>query len=309
MTNYLLESNDYLSIQNKIEELIKDNNLSDSIINTYDLEETTLDKALEDLDTYSFLSPNKVIIIKNIDSLKQEENKDYIKHLLKYLDNPNPDNLLIITANKLNNTYNLKKKKKKKCEYLSINTNSKDYIKLNLKGYKIDYNTINYLDEYCLSDITKLNNECLKLKNYKVDDKTITREDIDEIVVRKLGDSTKLAFDFVRTLALKDKKESLLKYYELLDYNIEPIGLVGMIGSQIRIIYQVKLLEKLSDKEIAEKLEENDFRIKRTRELTRFYSEKELLRLMQEISDLDFKMKSTYANPNDLIEMFILNYK
>lgn len=308
MTNYLIESPDFLSQQEEITKIITDNNFTESIVNTYDLEETSLENALEDLDTYSFLSSKKTIIIKNIEALKIEENKESINHLLKYIDNSTPDNLLIITANKLNNTYKLTKELKNKCQYINININPKTYIKNNLKDYKIDQNTINYLDEYCLSDITKINNECLKLKNYKIEDKIITKKDIDEVVVKKLGDSKNLTFDFVRSLSLKDKKESLTKYHELLDYNIEPLSLIGLIASQIRILYQVKLLEKFTDKEIADKLEEkSDYRIKKTRELTRFYSKEELLRLMQELSNLDLKIKTTDIDPNSLIELFILN--
>ena len=71
--NYLLESTDFLSIQNEIADIIKKTSFQDSAISIYDLEETLLEKALEDLDTYSFLTEKKVIIIKNIESIDQEE--------------------------------------------------------------------------------------------------------------------------------------------------------------------------------------------------------------------------------------------
>ena len=98
--NYLLESTDYLSIQNEIAEIIKKTSFQDSAISIYDLEETLLEKALEDLDTYSFLTSKKIIIIKNIETINQEEFEKDIKHLYQYLDNPNPDHLLIITSRK-----------------------------------------------------------------------------------------------------------------------------------------------------------------------------------------------------------------
>ena len=43
--------------------------------------------------------------------------------------------------------------------------NTKSFIKGQLKGYDISQDTINLLDEYCLEDITKIYNECEKLKN------------------------------------------------------------------------------------------------------------------------------------------------
>ena len=92
--------------------------------------------------------------------------------------------------------------------------------------------------------MTKIYNECEKLKNYKMEDKTITKEDITELVMKKLGDSKDLVFSFTRSLAERDRKASLKKYKELLTYNIEPLSFIGLLARQIRIIYQVKILEK-----------------------------------------------------------------
>ena len=75
MYNYLLESEDYISLQQKIDELIKNNDFSNATISTYDMDDSSLENALEDLDTYSFFSDKKVIIIKKIEVLDQEESK------------------------------------------------------------------------------------------------------------------------------------------------------------------------------------------------------------------------------------------
>ena len=90
------------------------------------------------------------------------------------------------------------------------------------------------------------------------------------------------------------------------------LSIIGLIASQIRIIYQVKVLEKqrLSNDEIASMLgEKNSYRIKKTKELTRYYSESELLELMNTLADMDYKLKTTDSDPNNLIELFILNLK
>ena len=226
MDSYLIESIDSLSLKKERDNLIKENDFLDAEISTYDLEEVEIENALEDLDTYGFLSSKKVIVIQNIESIKYDDYKKDIDHLFKYIDNPNPDNLLIIEARKLNNTLKITKELKKKCKYILVEFNSKDYIKTTLKDYKIDNLTINLLDEYCQSDITKIDGECSKLMNYKCDDKTITREDIEEMVVKKLGDERDLTFAFSRSLAERDIKNSLLKYHELLNYNIEPLKVV-----------------------------------------------------------------------------------
>ena len=309
MNNYLLESNDYLALQSEIAEIVKKTNFQDSAISIYDLEETLLEKALEDLDTYSFLTSKKIIIIKNIETIKQEDFEKDLKHLYQYLENPNPDNLLIITSKKLNNVLKMTKELKKKCEFIQVSMNADVFAKKELKDYKLEPGVLNLLLNYCKDDITKLKNECIKLKTYKFDEKEITKKDVEEMCIEKLGDSQELTFAFSRSLAEKNKKEALLKYKELLNYNIEPYNIVGLLATQIRIIYQVKCLEEkgMSNTEIANTLEKKPFYIQKTSELTRYFTLKELLELIIKLEGIDIQIKTTDIDPNSLIELFILN--
>ena len=135
--NYLLETEDTTLLEKKIEELINKNSFSNAYKSVYDLEEVSLDNALEDLDTYSFLSDKKVIIIKNCFS---DNNENRLNHLLKYIDNYNKDNLLILTTRKIDNRLNIIKslKKNDNIEIISIEVDPFKYVKDLLKGYKID---------------------------------------------------------------------------------------------------------------------------------------------------------------------------
>ena len=309
MNNYLLENTDPIVIKNETKKLIKKNNFEGSQVSIYDIEEVPLEKALEDLDTYGFLSSKKVVIIKNIDILKYDDNKKDLDHLFKYLENSSSDNLLIIEVKKLDNKTKLSKELKKKCNYIESSLNTKSFIKGQLKGYDISQDTINLLDEYCLEEITKIYNEYEKLKEYRIDEKKITSQDVRELVVRKQGDTKETTFQFSRALAEKNKKEALNLFNSLLEKNNDSIAIVGLLASQLRIIYQVKILEErnMSDREIASTLGEKEFRIKKTRELTRLYSRDELNKLIITLSDIDLKMKTTDIDPKHLIQMFIIN--
>ena len=100
--NYLLESTDSLCIKEKIQELAKKQKLQNNEISYYDLEEQELSEVLEDLDTYGLFSNKKIIVVYNVDNINIDT-KEY-KHLINYLKNPSPDNLLILVSKKLNNT-------------------------------------------------------------------------------------------------------------------------------------------------------------------------------------------------------------
>lgn len=308
--NYLLEADSYFEIEKEINRIKDIKGFNDATISNYDLVDTELDVVLEDLDTYSFLSSKKIIILTGMDNLNSDNDKKELDHLYKYLDNPNPDNLLFIWSLKFNNTLKITKELKKRMEFIEVKFDPLKYTKEKFKGYKINNNIIEYLVDKCLNDISKIDNEVEKLKNYKFDEKEILKIDVDELVMDKLGDATDLTFQFTRSLAEKDKKAAINKYFELLNYNIEPLSIIGLLASQIRIIYQVKVLEKsrLSAEDIASTLgEKNSYRVKKTKELTRYYTEEELLKLMQDLADIDLKIKTTDSDPNNLLELFILN--
>lgn len=307
--NYLIENADFAVVQLTIEKILKENNFLDATINYYDMQEVTLDKALEDLDTYGLLTNKKVIVITNFLEVELTDTIN-LERLVKYVKSEVFENILIIVTNKFvvkDNKY-LKELKK---NLVAINTelDSVSYIKDELKGYKLETGVINMINEACLGDITKIQSECSKLKTYKYMDKAINKSDVLDLVVKKMGDPTDLTFSFVRALALKDKREALTLYQNILDYNVEPLSLIGLLASQFRIMYQVMVLERKNTRtsDIAKILNAKEYRITKTKELTKYYTEQEILNLIIKLSDIDLKIKTTNSDPNLLLQLFILN--
>lgn len=307
MNNYLIEGNDYISVNNKISEIIKKNDFSNASISKYDLSEGLLDDALEDLNTYGLFSDKKIVIINNFDKMDPLLNN--IEELLKYVENSSSLNLLFVVSDKYDDRKKIIKDLKKKMEFIKISTDPVEFTKSCLEGYKIENGVINLLVNNTLGDVTRLYNECNKLKTYKINDKYISKDDVEELSFKKLGDSTEITFQFSRALAEKDKKSALILYQELLNYKIEPLSIIGLLASQFRIMYQVKSLEEknMRNDEIASILKEKPYRITKTRELTRYYSKKEILDLMIKLEDIDLKIKTTSVDANTLVLLFILN--
>jgi len=307
MNNYLIEGSDYISVNNKISEIIKKNGFSDASISKYDLSEGLLDDALEDLNTYGLFSDKKIVIINNFDKMDPLFNKP--EELLKYVENSSSLNLLFVVSDKYDDRKKIIKDLKKKMKFIKISTDPVVFTKSCLEGYKVENGVINLLVNNTLGDVTRLYNECNKLKTYKINDKYISKDDVEELSFKRLGDSTETTFQFSRALAEKDKKSALKLYQELLNYKIEPLSIIGLLASQFRIMYQVKSLEEknMRNDEIASSLKEKPYRITKTRELTRYYSKKEILDLMIKLEDIDLKIKTTSVDANTLVQLFILN--
>ena len=305
--NYLIEGSDYISINNKISEIIKKNNFSDASISKYDLSEDLLEEVIEDLNTYGLFSDKKIVIINNFDKMDPDINR--VEELLKYVENSSSLNLLFVVSDKYDDRKKIIKDLKKKMEFIKVSSDPVEFTKNCLKGYKVEDGVITLLVNNTLGDISRLYNECNKLKIYKINDKYISKEDVLELAVKKLGDSTDITFQFSRSLAEKDKKKALSLYQELLDYQIEALSIIGLLASQFRIMFQVKVLEEknMRNDEIAKTLNEKSYRITKTRELTRYYSKRELLDLMIKLEDIDLKINTTSVDANTLVQLFILN--
>ena len=308
--NYLLESEDSLSLEKKINNIIKQTGFDEAYKSIYDLEEVDIDLALEDIDTYGFLSSKKIIIIRNISSISVEDNKEKLNHLLQYFSNPNMDNLVFIVDKKLDDRKKFTKDLKKVLEYVKVSFNSLDYIKQELSSYNLESGVVSLINEYCLDDITKIYNECNKLKAYKCDSMEITKDDVVSLCIKKGSDITNLSFEFIKAIARRDKKSAFSLYQELIDGGVDSISMVGLLASQLRIMYQVKVLsnKRMSDKEMADTLgEKSSYRITKTKELINYYSERELLSLIKNLANIDLSIKTNSVDPNFLIELLIIN--
>ena len=309
MNNYLIKSNAISLIDKKIEELIKEKGFDSSSVTTYDLEEDSITSLIEDADTISFLTPNKVIIGKNLSNNNLDEKN--LKTLSKYLDNPNSDVLLILVTTNIDARKKIVKEVINKLSLVNISTDTKTLVKDILKGYDVEYRVINLLEEYYSEDLERLISETKKLALAFINNKKITYKDALELLVKPLNKQDSLAFDLVREIALKDKKKAVNIYNELLSYNIESYALFGLLESQYRLLYQVKVLNKrnISYNDMASILEVHPFRVKKTLELVRYYTLKEIRKLLKNLSDIDFKIKSGVYENNIVIDLLILNIK
>ena len=304
MNNYLIVYDDIYLLNSKIDEITSKDfkNITKSI---YDLDEKDLDDALLDLDTYSFLSDKKIVIIKNIENLNDDKKTT---HLINYLNSPNNDNLLILTTTKFNGTKKINKTLKDKTNFIKLESDPITVIKNLLKDYKLEPGVINKISIYSNNNLDIIKTECDKLINYK-EDKNITVDDVEKLVVKHLGDSSNIIFDLVKYISSSDKKRALEQYKLLQEYNIDDIGLIGLIESQLRLLEQVSIYKKegLYKDEIASKLNIHPYRIQKTMELLNSTNITSINNLIKNLSEIDYKVKAGLIDSKDCILMYIIN--
>ncbi len=305
--SYLLECENSFSIKQKKEEIIKKEGFVNSDINEYDLEESLLENILESLDTYSFLTEKKIIIIKNIELLNSNDKK--IEHFFKYLKNPDKNKLLIMLATTLDSRKKITKDLKTNTKYIKIDSDANEIIKNELRDYQISNEAIRLILEYTNNQIDAIKTECDKLKQYKYDNKKIDLDDILKVCFKHQNDTTNLSYDLTKYISSKNKKEAIITYKKLHEYNIDDISIIGLLESQLRLLCQTSaLLDKSKNKkEIANILNIHPYRIEKTIELLYQISFIEIKKLLREIGEIDYKVKSGIYETKNSLEMFILN--
>lgn len=308
MSNLYLIETEYLEIiNNKVDAILKDNNLSRDNLITYDMENTNITDALIDLNTYSLFGDKKVVLCKNsffLTAIKGEIEHN-IEYLEKYLNNPNPNNILILSCQKLDNKKNIVKLVKEKCKLVDTEINLKEFIKNKCKGYKIDNVTIDYLISNTLEDINNISNELDKLLALTSDTKEIKKSDIDLVVIKKIDNNI---FELIDAIISKNKKKSFEIYNNMINYGEDVFKIFVSLSNQIRLIYQVKTLKKLSNDEITKILNlKNSKQVAAIRYKIDKYTSGELLDYLHKLSIMDEQLKTGKCIDTIIFPVFIAN--
>jgi len=285
-------------------------------ISQYDLEETPIELAIEDAETLPFLGEKKIVVLKNPVFLTAEKTKEKIEHhvnaLERYIESPSPFTVLIFIANyeKLDERKKITKLLKKHAVVLEAKKFNDEEIKSWLKGMvksyqlKISEEAAELLIGLIGPNLTMLANELEKISLF-VDDEEINEEVIYKVVSKSLEQNI---FSLVDYVIKKDVKKAIELYQDLLKVNEDPIKIFAILANQFRMIYQTKAyIEKgYSPQQIASYLKIHPYRIKIASQQAKLFKEQELLRVINELANADYDMKTGRGNKERILELILL---
>lgn len=287
---------------------------------TIDGKEMRFDNILNACETLPFMSSKKLVIIRDISEIMENDENDFDKILGLYVEKL--DNYLCLII--MDRSNNLKKTSK---IYKSINKLSGivDFTKLKGKDLniwveeklkqnnkKISYSNLNYFlqqstyNEYnSIKNLYDLENELLKVINFSIKDE-VTKEDI-ELVLTKTFDIN--IFNLLDSINKKDS-DSALKIFNEMHLSNEPVQrIIFMIIRQLRIIliYKLYKIKGYTDGEIQEKLKIKPYEFKKISNQAYNYSENQLKSALDNILELDIKQKTSSHDEKLALEILIMN--
>ena len=309
--NYLLYGTEKFLIDKEVKNIINKNNIEEINISKYDLELNSLNEILDDANTVSLFSNNKLIIVENAYIFSRVQNKkiDNVEILEDYLKNSNDTIIIFINNNeKIDSVKKIVKLIKEKGVIKEFNPlkNIDSNVKDMFDDYKISDSSINLLIDRVGNNLELIYQEVEKIKIYKINDKTITNKDIEDIVVENINVDI---FKFVDDIINKNKKEAIKTYKELLKLNEEPIKIVALLASKFRLMYQANKLAKkgYTEESISEILKVHKYPVHLAILAGYKYNSEILLKYLNDLANLDIGIKTGEKDKELALELFILS--
>jgi len=310
--NYLLYGTEKFLIDKEIKNIISKLKVDELNTSRYDLEFNTIKEILEDANTVSLFSSNKLIIVDGaiIFNRVQSRKIDDLELLEEYLKNSNPDvTIIFIDRNeKIDSVKKIVKLIKEKGTIKEFNAlkNISSSVKNMFDDYNVGNDAINLLIDRVGNDLEIIYQEVEKLKIYKIEDKTITTKDIEDVTVENINVDI---FKFVDDIINKNKKSAITTYKELLKLNEEPIKIIALIASKFRLMYQASTLAKkgYTEENISEILKVHKYPVHLAILSGYKYNPKILLKYLNELADLDIGIKTGELDKELALELFILS--
>jgi DNA polymerase-3 subunit delta len=312
MNIYLLYGNDQALIKKEIDNIIEKNKIKEESINEYTLPEAGILDIVEDANTIGMFSTKKAIIVGGI-NIFYSSKVDKIEYLEEYLNNPNPDTYLIFKINeeKIDTRKKLVKLIEKKGKIIEFNkkniTNIKKYIEDYLKdnSYQMSSYDIDYLNKRLGNNLDLVMNELDKLMLYKIEEKIITKEDIDSLTEPLTLEEI---FNLTDAVIKNDVKRSLELYHYFLENNYDSLQMLAMLGNQFRLLFQVKRLTNKGYNEatISKELGVHPYRVKLAVQTNYNYSENDYLKYLYKLATIDELIKRGEVDKDLSLELFLL---
>ena len=308
---YLIYGIDNGLIKNKEKEILKKINIS--LINKYDLEVSPVDVILEDALTMNLFADKKVIIIENAYIFGSSSDQKISDRFLEYFNTFNSSTYIIFELNvdKVDSRKKITKKISeigKVVEVKKLETNDLFQIiekRFKDNNYTISTELINYLVSLLNDNYENINNELDKIFLLGKEDKNITKEDLDGLIIPSLDDDI---FSLIDAITNKDKNKSIKLYQEFINRNEDMIKIIYLLASKYRLMLQVRLLSDRGylESDIAKTMQIHPYRAKMVLREAYKYELSNLIKILKELDYLDRDIKLGNVDKKLALEVFLL---
>jgi DNA polymerase III subunit delta len=320
MNIYLLFGHQEMMVNKRLAKLLKQHFdvLDEFNYASFDGKETLIQDIIAEAYRQPLLHDKKAIVIEDAyflaaPSSKQKIDKDQdYQTLLKYIDNPSDHTILFFAVysrqlNEKNPIVNKLKKVATINELTDIDKHSwPEYVRRYFANYnaKIEPDAVNELVHRCQNDVRLFILEAQKLM---INGNHITLNDVENLVAQPIEDNAFLLLD---ALLSGQVEEALSIFRDLKIKNVEPVGLVMMLSTQLRLFFKIYHLNNndFDIRTIAKQLNIHEYRVKLALRKKNTITIERINDLLERLYQLDFDIKSGAIDRYFAFEMLLLNF-
>lgn len=283
-------------------------------------EDVSIEMITEACNTFSMLSPKRVVWAHNFQPLLKKNAKGFgekeLSVIQNYIVSPNPDTLLIFSCIKPEDGAPLVKllKSASRC-YAFDRLDMAQLVgfadkRFKAAGVNIDRSTLRYfIDEtgYFNKEgdyrILNLVNDIKKLIAHS-GGLAITRDDVDQTLQ---GDLDRFAFSFLDAIGANRKDTALRLLHNMLGAGGDVYSLLGLLVNQFELMLEAKELKStdLNQEEIAKTLRINPYRVKKALAVADKFSDKKLKEILTQLYQIDRNIKTGQMEQTLALELLI----
>lgn len=289
----------------------------DFAVSKFDLSEISLSAVLEDAETLPFMVPKKLVIAKNALFFTGAKESSKIEHhldrLTDYLKSPAEHTVVVFTvdADKLDERKKIVKALKDleaAVPFLSLSPEElQQWVAKQAQqlGFTFTGEAADQLILYTGGNLQSLSAEIEKISLYVGVSAEASVDVIDQLVARSTEQNVFILIEDIVNVRLE---RAFVILEELLKQREEPIKIASLIARQFRIMLQVKELSKqgYSQQQMASQIGLHPFAVKVAEGQARKYDIEKLSRIMSQLADLDFQMKTGKIDKVLGLELFLL---
>ncbi len=253
------------------------------------------------LTAYPFMSKKRLTAVREFYPDKNALNGD----LKDYLNNPPSDSLFVILNEKPCEAL-------KKFDNVCVVDCKKADVSLLvrwMRGECARYNVViegeaaQKVAEYCLSDMTRIENETNKLACYVGSGGVIKVADVDALVSR---DTEYKIYEMTDHIGKKKHDLALSVVKEMLSKGETPQRLLLSVYNYFRRLLHVAI-SSANDTEIAKMLDIKEFAVKKAKEQAKLFKVRSLKTAVDKLTDFDYKIKSGLVDMTEALWLSIFS--
>ncbi len=251
------------------------------------------EEMISSLSAYPFMSAKRLVVVREFYP-KQEFIK---KGLGDYLENPTDFTLFVVINERPCETL-------KKFPSVCVVDCSRADASLLVRWIKaecsssnvsIEAETAKVIVDYCLSDMTRIENETKKLCAFVGENGSITKDDVDVMVSR---DTEYKIYEMTDYIAKRKFDLALSVIKDMLSKGETSQRILTAIYNYFRRLFH-SAISDLSTVELAKVFGVKDFAIKKTKEQASMFKKRNLKSAVDALTDADFKIKSGLADADE----------